>query len=307
MKKISYITSLFMLISAPAFSLECSSTAPTCDELGYKQTEAECPGERSVLRCPFDTTKLYCENTTPKDCVLGDVLYDDKKCYEVTPKNKTPIGVVIDTTHRVALAKDLASNEFVGYFNSAAEYNQACSNGSLKWDSSSTAYDYEDMEAHPFVPYAKYNMSNPRLLPQAQVKTNIKLGKNFVTPQPKPVSMCTGDWSLPPMGVFTEMDNITAINKVNKTLNEIGGVSLFDGTITVKAGNRTGTVNVSTLLYHTTTLPGVQDACTSRIWYYKLGNTSPFVQLITDTTSNLQLSITQPANYGALVRCVTTY
>ena len=78
---------------------------PSCEELGYKQTEADCEGATLILKCPTDPSQVACPSY-PDPCGIGDVLYGDGYCYKdnFRPKNIAPIGVVFDTTKRLAVA-----------------------------------------------------------------------------------------------------------------------------------------------------------------------------------------------------------
>ncbi len=41
-----------------AEQIDCD-TKPTCEEMGYNKTEAQCEG-KDTLRCPFDFDKVAC-------------------------------------------------------------------------------------------------------------------------------------------------------------------------------------------------------------------------------------------------------
>ena len=93
-------------------AIDCA-VPPTCDELGYAYSSAECDGQ-SVLKCPFDQTKVFCSE--PKDpnapitCTVGSILYNDLKCYSKKPSGKTAIGVVFDHNKKLAIALDHKNN-----------------------------------------------------------------------------------------------------------------------------------------------------------------------------------------------------
>ena len=98
-------------ISGGALAFECA-VPPTCEELGYTMTEADC-SDKATLKCPFDYTKMFCVSSTdpsaPITCSVGDILYDDYNCYLIAPSGKTAIGVVFDTSKRLAIALELKS------------------------------------------------------------------------------------------------------------------------------------------------------------------------------------------------------
>ena len=123
------ITFLFCLLSSVAHA-ECVPT-PDCASIGY--TETSCDG--GFLRCPFDTSKLFCvpcdssykydcsgDNITggvgsvcggkyvscscsgggtfnngacPQSCTVGMIYYSDKSCSSTYDSSKTAIGVVV--------------------------------------------------------------------------------------------------------------------------------------------------------------------------------------------------------------------
>ena len=97
----------------PAFAAIDCAVPPTCDELGYAYSSAECY-EQTILKCPFDDTKVYCSEPIdpydPVTCKVGSVLYNDLKCYVLAPSGKTAVGIVFDTTKRLAVALDETSS-----------------------------------------------------------------------------------------------------------------------------------------------------------------------------------------------------
>ena len=58
MKKYLFL-SLAMAVALPAYAALDCATPPTCDELGYTQTETDCTG-KFTLKCPFDETAVFC-------------------------------------------------------------------------------------------------------------------------------------------------------------------------------------------------------------------------------------------------------
>ena len=105
MKKYLFLAgaAVFGLCSAASAAINCQ-TLPSCDELGYEWTAEACSGQKT-LKCPFDQNALYCTNPRqPDNCQVGSVLYEDKKCYASAPSGQNPIGVVFDTSKRLAVA-----------------------------------------------------------------------------------------------------------------------------------------------------------------------------------------------------------
>ena len=118
MKKILLLTgAVFLgLCSAANAAVDCS-TPPSCDALGYSESEDACSGQR-MLRCPFDTTKVFCpEPLKQTTCLVGSILYKKKKCYDGTPSGKTPLGIVFDSYKRraVSLTAPVPSLPWGGY------------------------------------------------------------------------------------------------------------------------------------------------------------------------------------------------
>ena len=91
-------------LSGSAYAAINCAVPPTCDELGYTMTTSDCSG-MATLKCPFDQTKAFCVviPATTVTCTVGAVLYDDLKCYDKTPEGRTALGVVFDTSKRLAI------------------------------------------------------------------------------------------------------------------------------------------------------------------------------------------------------------
>ena len=100
--KLGLIVSSLLLSAAEALAAACS-IAPTCEQLGYVQTTADCTGVKNVLKCPFDMSKLYCSKAT-SEVRVGSILYGDGTVSDGYEAGKTPIGVVFDPDKRLAIA-----------------------------------------------------------------------------------------------------------------------------------------------------------------------------------------------------------
>ena len=78
---------------------------PSCEELGYKQTEADCKGLDVVLKCPTDMSKMAClGSSVSQDVSVGAILYGDGTVSSELISGKQPIGVVFDVINRLAVA-----------------------------------------------------------------------------------------------------------------------------------------------------------------------------------------------------------
>ena len=93
-------------ISSQTLAQSCA-IAPTCESLGYTQSASDCSG-KPTLKCPFDTTKMFClETENAASCdkpVVGAFLYSDMSCSTVYDGTKTTIGIIFDAERRLALA-----------------------------------------------------------------------------------------------------------------------------------------------------------------------------------------------------------
>ncbi len=106
-----------LLLTPTIANAECTP-APDCASIGYTQTSCE----TISLKCPFDTSKLFClpcdssfqytcdasneygdgtscnnkyQACCKTDCVVGAIYYSDKTCSSCVNNSKTPVGVVI--------------------------------------------------------------------------------------------------------------------------------------------------------------------------------------------------------------------
>ena len=97
-------------------AIDCA-VPPTCDELGYVMNPDECATD-DVLKCPFDDGKVFCFRKGPPGeagvCKVGSVLYNDLKCYDTPPADKTAIAVVFDALNQLAISIVQYSNSFWG-------------------------------------------------------------------------------------------------------------------------------------------------------------------------------------------------
>ena len=82
---------------------------PTCEEMGYTMTATDCSG-RATLKCPSDHAKVFCIADSSAECQIGSVLYNDLKCYDEAPSGKTAVGVVFDTSKRLAISLSTGLN-----------------------------------------------------------------------------------------------------------------------------------------------------------------------------------------------------
>ena len=92
--------------SGSALATSCA-VPPTCEQLGYKMKVDDC-GENPVLRCPFalsDDNQVYCTESAQNQVVsVGAILYGDGTVASGLVTGKTPVGIVFDTTNKLAVA-----------------------------------------------------------------------------------------------------------------------------------------------------------------------------------------------------------
>ena len=110
---------MLSLLTAFSFNKAQAQTCvqpPSCEDLGYTKTKADCTNADMVLKCPTDTSKVTCQ-INPVPCNIGDVLYGDGYCYKEgkAPANINPIAVVFDAANRLAVAlTDVKQNGSTG-------------------------------------------------------------------------------------------------------------------------------------------------------------------------------------------------
>ena len=102
------LLTLFTFLPTLAQAETCTPT-PDCKSLGY--TETFCP-DGGGIKCPWNTNLMFCCKKCAsvceiKACSVGDVLYEDKKCYlcpnRYTLPGKISIGVVFATGKAIGL------------------------------------------------------------------------------------------------------------------------------------------------------------------------------------------------------------
>ena len=87
------LIALGLLMASNATAQTCIPK-PDCVDMGY--TETSCNG--GALKCPFDTTKLFCTTSLPPavECDVGMIYYSNGKCYsEYNTSYGIALGVVV--------------------------------------------------------------------------------------------------------------------------------------------------------------------------------------------------------------------
>lgn len=186
------------------FAQTCA-TPPTCESLGYEFTTADC-ADRPSLKCPFDTSKIYCltkkEASEAGICMnVGDILYSDKTCSspDNLVKGKTAIAVVVDPKINLAMGLDI-QKELV-WAEEKVQIPGLTSYGQAPLNDFSGKYNTKII-----VDYCKANQIS---CPAAE------FAYNYSTPGTKP-----GDWHLPAAG---ELQATQVYNIIETSLDKVGG------------------------------------------------------------------------------------
>ena len=110
-----------MLLILTAFSVNKAQAQtcvmpPSCEDLGYTMTQADCATAEKILKCPHDQSKMFCLTMAEIDPGssgnAGDILYEDhttRADYVYMTDNRA-IGVVFDPVNRLAIALDEVAN-----------------------------------------------------------------------------------------------------------------------------------------------------------------------------------------------------
>ncbi len=191
MKKMLLISTALMFatlatVRADEPSCQDFSDNTWCSSHGYK--DDNCTEGYVSINCPFDTSKKFCHENQIKDCAVGDILWDDNKCYVLeigdvklddngmlsengntvsgviinTPANKYPIGVVFDDVNKLAVGLDnyglglwqSNSDTYLQYFGSDNNRKhlffgeQSVDNRNAKYDGCNNAQAYDGAAAY---------------------------------------------------------------------------------------------------------------------------------------------------------------
>ena len=127
MKKSNLLTTaaaVMLLTAAPAAAQTCIKT-PSCADLGYTKTAADCAG-KTVLKCPLDNTQVYCPGyeETLRTYKVGDTYVD---------ANGIGVGVVTSVDSSGLHGRVISSS---GYRGPASEAQSLCVSktpGDLDW------------------------------------------------------------------------------------------------------------------------------------------------------------------------------
>ncbi|MBS4774192.1 MAG: hypothetical protein KHX55_07990 [Proteobacteria bacterium] len=124
MKRISLLIGTALLLcagTATAAEDYTCATPPTCAELGYTDTAANCEG-KMMLKCPFDLTKVNCMNNVKRQMQQYDYYYADGSSSSNLISGRVVIGIKKNWTSQTT-SKILALQEkSVASQSAAAQY-----------------------------------------------------------------------------------------------------------------------------------------------------------------------------------------
>ena len=111
----------FSLLAGSAAAQTC--VANNCAALGFTKSASNCEGD--IIRCPFDTSKVFCKEKEVYVMEAGDILYSDGTTSDSVIASKTPVGIVAyvndSTRFAVALTESNQDQAWGGY-----GYNVSC-------------------------------------------------------------------------------------------------------------------------------------------------------------------------------------
>ncbi len=106
----SFLILAFSLMFSFNAKAQTCGTPPTCESLGYILGEDDCIN--GSIKCPFDLSKVYC---TKLYVEVGDILYSDMTIASKVVSSKKPVGIVISSEKRLAVAlKPISITEWGG-------------------------------------------------------------------------------------------------------------------------------------------------------------------------------------------------
>ena len=103
----------FSLLAGSAAAQTC--VANNCAALGFTKSADNCEGD--IIRCPFDTSKVFCKEKEVYVMEAGDILYSDGTISDSVIASKTPVGIVayVNGSTGFAVALSESSQTWGGY------------------------------------------------------------------------------------------------------------------------------------------------------------------------------------------------
>ena len=202
----SFLTIAFSFIGNTSVWAQTCATPPTCESLGYTLTASQCTG-RTVLKCPLDTSKIFCVSAAEAgeitDCAnVGDILYSDMTCSTAPISGKVAIGVVASPTRGLAIALEQGTAEWSDNFFDIPNLTNNSGAPTADFSGKSNTKTIVD-----------YCRTNNKSCPAAEYAYNYRT-----------VGTETGDWYLPAGGELQSIYDNKA--KLNATLQALGKTKL---------------------------------------------------------------------------------
>ena len=103
----------FSLLAGSAAAQTC--VANNCAALGFTKSASNCEGD--IIRCPFDTSKVFCKEKEVYVMEAGDILYSDGTISDSVIASKTPVGIVayVNGSNGFAVALTESNQTWGGY------------------------------------------------------------------------------------------------------------------------------------------------------------------------------------------------
>ncbi len=113
-----------LLTAAPAAAQTCIKT-PSCTDLGYTKTAADCAG-KTVLKCPLDNTQVYCPGyeETLRTYKVGDTYVN---------ANGIGVGTVVKVDNDGQHGIVVSGSAYAGTASEVSQYCMSKTSGGLEW------------------------------------------------------------------------------------------------------------------------------------------------------------------------------
>ncbi len=105
MRKLNKLLAGVSVAVLAAFQAQATCVPADCNAMGYTKSASDCEGA-DMIKCPFDTSKVWCIEPKPIDPEPGMILYSDGTLSWDVISGKTPVGIVayIEGSTRLAIA-----------------------------------------------------------------------------------------------------------------------------------------------------------------------------------------------------------
>ena len=136
MKKLAILSPLVILMASTSLAQDSCITHPSCADLGYTKSASQCSG-KTTLKCPFDLTKVSCEDESKNSTIPLWDWANSKSCDGTTnwikdstsgewrysvPQNGCVLLLTNNSSHTTGLANtfsilDTSNNTITTYSN----------------------------------------------------------------------------------------------------------------------------------------------------------------------------------------------